>query len=251
MKAYPSFLVGHNTPNPRKAIVHKMIEVMRQGLNEVRHNGDFLVAKREPDNPYYNKAVAIYTRDPYEKLGYLPQKHHWVADAMDEGTPILVTITDVRKEGFFSKKYYVDLDIIPIRKCKPKPKSTATKKKNTKKPTTRRAKKDWPEFKISASVEIIVGDITFDLKDGDLTRTTAVVFDDTIKAEDAGNAIQRWARKNSRKLEKLLDECDHEELFNSLKVSKVDAEGTIESASFTSNEIEGFIEDGLNTDIEI
>ena len=102
MKSYPSYLVGQNK-GPQRSTVHKLLHILRQEINDIKGNSDMLLVRREPDNPYDDKAVAIYLRDPDYKLGYLPQKHHWVADALDEGSEVLALIKEIRREGLFPR----------------------------------------------------------------------------------------------------------------------------------------------------
>lgn len=110
-KLYPSFLVGQNKGKHRRTI-HKMLRVISESLEGLSDDPTFLVPRREPDNPHNPKSVAIYTRDPWFKIGYLPDKHNWVADAMDEGAHINIYIRKVIKRGFFFPKYYVDFDLL-------------------------------------------------------------------------------------------------------------------------------------------
>lgn len=226
-----------------------MLEILRQEMKKVKDDAAIIFALREPDNPYDDKAVAIYTRDPYYKLGYLPQKHHWVADAMDEGSEITVLIRHIRREGFFNKKYFVDLEIIPLRQAKPNKNKTYVRKAST----TSRPKADWPTFLVTASVEELEDDILIDNKGRLHTQSEWITFDATLKAKDARNAVQRWARKHRRKLEKWWDENDRYELFESLEIYQLDVETNEKKKllSISDEELEEYIEDGLDTSIEI
>ena len=113
-KFYPSYLVGHNKDKNRAAI-HKCLEIFRQSLRKVANDSKYLRLVRESDNPYDSDAVAVYMTDPEMRIGYIPSKHHWVTEALDEGTKIDVFFKDIRKEGFLRKRYYCDLSLLPRR----------------------------------------------------------------------------------------------------------------------------------------
>ena len=67
-------------------------------LNRLRA-GDRLTLRREPDNRYDERAVAVYWRD--RKLGYLPRVENTAAAyMMDSGERLESIVTDVIPENF-------------------------------------------------------------------------------------------------------------------------------------------------------
>ncbi|NWG44939.1 MAG: hypothetical protein HXY25_00110 [Alphaproteobacteria bacterium] len=230
MKSYPSYLVGQNRPGPRKRIIHSILSIIRKDIKQVRLNHGFLVAVREEDNAADEGAVAIYTQEPYQKLGYLPKKHHWVSDAIDCGTPVIVKITDVRRSGIFSRKYYVDLAITPVRPAGRLYKKGAGDRSKAKKLTSR-AINDLQRFIVSAEAQI----------DAEI-----------IKAENAENAIRIWAGNNKPQIEIIIDAGDQERLYDSIEIDRVDEVGEIVWCyTFSRDEISDLIDEGLNSEIEL
>ena len=83
-------------------------------LREIFDNFDpdvkiFLKAKRETDNPYDPKAVAIFTEDD-RQLGYLSRKvNETVAPWLDEGWGLLVEIVSVNgDEGYVGINIWIE-----------------------------------------------------------------------------------------------------------------------------------------------
>lgn len=110
-KAYPSYLAGQNHPRNRKRSHPELKRLWKRGASIAGVNS-LLRAEREPDNPYDPYAVGIWLVSPRVRLGYLPERHLWVGEAMDEGKEIHVWIEGMqRKGGWFRRKYYVDLAI--------------------------------------------------------------------------------------------------------------------------------------------
>jgi len=61
--------------------------------------GQPLVLRREPANPYDDRAIALYTGDGV-KLGYVPRVDNSVlATMLDQGVPLKAVITDVACEA--------------------------------------------------------------------------------------------------------------------------------------------------------
>ncbi len=61
--------------------------------------GQPLLLRREPTNPYDERAIALYTADG-AKLGYVPRTDNSVLAALlDQGTSLQATITDVAREA--------------------------------------------------------------------------------------------------------------------------------------------------------
>lgn len=74
---------------------------------------DLIVVVRESDNRHDPMAVAVYLASPRIRLGYLPCKHSWVAEALDEGRRVSICFEGVRREGpVFFRRYLVDLSVI-------------------------------------------------------------------------------------------------------------------------------------------
>lgn len=63
--------------------------------------GDKLICKLEPDNPVDPDAVTFAPIDrPGLVIGYVPRKHHWIAEVLEEGKHgIGAVVTDIRCDG--------------------------------------------------------------------------------------------------------------------------------------------------------
>lgn len=119
IKSYPSYIVGQNRQE-RKKLAHTAIKLLsrdKSGLTLVSLH-------REPDNPYDQNAVAVYVNNPGKlpadddrgiKVGYLPAKHSWVAEVLDEDREVFVEITSIRREGLLFPKFFVDLMLTPTK----------------------------------------------------------------------------------------------------------------------------------------
>ena len=86
-------IVGVTFPNPdgssRQALITELAERYDPSVKI------FWTAKRDLDNPYDDKAVAIFD-DQGRQLGYLSRKvNETVAPWMDDGYPILVEVVNV------------------------------------------------------------------------------------------------------------------------------------------------------------
>jgi hypothetical protein len=78
------------------------------------HKGSQVTLRREPDNLHDAMAVAVtYSR---HHIGYIPQRHRWVAEALDEGRTLACHVTEIDVEGwlFWKRARQVGL-IIDVR----------------------------------------------------------------------------------------------------------------------------------------
>lgn len=114
VREYPSFLVGQNAPERRRN-AHRVLRDLSKRLAQVRGLDSLLSVEREPDNPYDERAVAVYLRSPRTKLGYIPQRHGWVCDALEEGTVVDVYVNRIERKGLLNRKYLVDLALRPLK----------------------------------------------------------------------------------------------------------------------------------------
>ena len=73
--------------------------------------GDRLSLIREPENTYDQNAVAV--KHDGHHLGYVPARHHWVAEAIDEEHKLLSCgVTRIEEEGwFFRRASFVGIQI--------------------------------------------------------------------------------------------------------------------------------------------
>lgn len=96
MRSYPSWIAGLKYPAPdgtdRGAYC--------AGLAE----GSLLNMSREPTNKFDSNAVALHHDG--KNLGYIPQRHAWVGEAIDEGKALQCAVIEVEVTGggIFSKK---------------------------------------------------------------------------------------------------------------------------------------------------
>lgn len=86
-RVYPSFVAGLAYPDPVSGTIRA-----DYALGLVRED-DELIPRREPDNPYDPKAVLLLHQG--FGLGYVPRRHDWIADAMDDGKRIRIFVTKV------------------------------------------------------------------------------------------------------------------------------------------------------------
>jgi hypothetical protein len=61
--------------------------------------GEPLELIREPTNPSSDHAVAYYHRAVH--LGYVPRRHRWVAEALDDGLRLMVIVENVKPGWIF------------------------------------------------------------------------------------------------------------------------------------------------------
>lgn len=112
VRAYPSFLVIRDT-SVSYASVRKLLQEAKKNFWNVRANPNFLKLVQEEENAYTHKPVAVYITDPPVKIGYLPVKHSWAYDALEEGKVVEVFVDRIKKVGFFKPRYLVDLMLMP------------------------------------------------------------------------------------------------------------------------------------------
>ena len=75
------------------------------------HVGSQVTLRREPDNSHDPMAVMVTYRR--HCVGYIPQRHHWVAEALDIGRPLTCHVTQIDVEGWlwWQRARYVALTI--------------------------------------------------------------------------------------------------------------------------------------------
>ncbi len=86
-RVYPSFVAGLAYPDPASGTIRA-----DYALGLVRED-DELIPRREPDNPHDPKAVLLLHQG--FGLGYVPRRHDWIADAIDDGKRIRIFVTKV------------------------------------------------------------------------------------------------------------------------------------------------------------
>jgi hypothetical protein len=64
--------------------------------------GDVLDLVREPENEHDEKAVAVMLGGAH--LGYVPERHHWVARALDDGQTLRCTVENMSPRGVFVRR---------------------------------------------------------------------------------------------------------------------------------------------------
>ena len=64
--------------------------------------GEPLELIREPTNPSSDHAVAYYHRAVH--LGYVPRRHRWVAEALDDGLRLMVIVENVKSGWIFRRR---------------------------------------------------------------------------------------------------------------------------------------------------
>lgn len=75
--------------------VHVVGESRYQDAVRRCRQGDRVILKREPENPYDENAVAVL-RENGEQIGYLSRDHaEWVADVMDKGKEVKARISRI------------------------------------------------------------------------------------------------------------------------------------------------------------
>ena len=98
--SYPSWVAGLAHRSPGGA------DRGRYALRRVRL-GDELELDLEPDNADDPRAVAIYHGDFH--LGYVPERHDWVAESLNKGDTLLVIVTAIEISGFLSFRRVTNL----------------------------------------------------------------------------------------------------------------------------------------------
>jgi hypothetical protein len=102
-KKYPSYVAGlpyaneDGTSRAEYAATHA-----REGAR--------LRPQLEPDNPVDPKAVALYLGA--FKIGYVPERHHWIHDALCEGDFLDIAIVDVIAHGGKAEKLALKVDVM-------------------------------------------------------------------------------------------------------------------------------------------
>jgi hypothetical protein len=94
MRSYPSWIAGLRYRG-------------RDGTNRGRYccrleEGARVLLMPEPDNRYSDHAVAVVHQGRH--LGYIPDRHDWVAGALSEGKQLSCTVSKVETEGWFFRR---------------------------------------------------------------------------------------------------------------------------------------------------
>jgi hypothetical protein len=102
-RTYPSHVAG-------LAHANRPGELPR-GFHAARHlkPGETLMPIREPDHEHSDNAVALY--HGAVKVGYVPDRHSWVARALDKGQRVGIGITDVKPAENKDQIVFVALEI--------------------------------------------------------------------------------------------------------------------------------------------
>jgi HIRAN domain-containing protein len=102
MRSYPSWIAGLRYRGP-------------DGTNRGRYClglqvGTPLQLVPEPNNPYSKPAVAIIHQGHH--LGYIPQRHDWIASAIAEGHHLSCSVRKIEVKGwFFCRASFVGLQV--------------------------------------------------------------------------------------------------------------------------------------------
>jgi HIRAN domain-containing protein len=95
VRSYPSWIAELNRRSP--AGVDR-----RRYAYEHLTAGDPLELVRGPNNPTTKHAVSYYHRAVH--LGYVPKRHHWIAEALDDGLRLAVIVEEVKPGWFFRRR---------------------------------------------------------------------------------------------------------------------------------------------------
>lgn len=89
-RVYPSHVAGLRHADPESGVGRAAYARARV------HDDDELMPVREPANPHDPKAVRLdHGTFP---LGYIPRRHDWIADALDEGATVRIFVDRVDVE---------------------------------------------------------------------------------------------------------------------------------------------------------
>jgi hypothetical protein len=94
VRSYPSWIAGLRYRGP-------------DGINRGKYclrlrGGDPLDLVREPENKYDQDAIAIKHNGCH--LGYVPSRHHWVAEALGEGHQLSCAVARMETEGWLFRR---------------------------------------------------------------------------------------------------------------------------------------------------
>jgi hypothetical protein len=95
VRSYPSWIAELNRKSP--AGVDR-----RHYAFERLAAGDALELVRGPTNPTTKHAVSYCHRNVH--LGYAPKRHHWIAEALDDGLRLAVIVENVKASWFFRRR---------------------------------------------------------------------------------------------------------------------------------------------------
>lgn len=74
-------------------------------LNSIQA-GDTLSLKRQPDNPYDDKAIEVYWQE--RKIGYVPRHHNSaLSRLMDEGNRVTARVTGLERDHWMPVRFGV------------------------------------------------------------------------------------------------------------------------------------------------
>lgn len=95
LRWYPSWIAGLAWRSPTG---------LKRWTYVYRHlkPGIELELRREPLNKFDHLAVAYYHHGNH--VGYVPRKHHWVAEAMDEGHRLSAIVHELEIKGLFIRR---------------------------------------------------------------------------------------------------------------------------------------------------
>ena len=101
-RTYSSWITGLRYPGPDGTNRQKYCCSLRSGT--------VVRLVREPENQYSDLAVGVKYQDRH--LGYIPDRHAWIADAIDEGKILTCTVSRIETVGFFfPRAKYVGLSV--------------------------------------------------------------------------------------------------------------------------------------------
>lgn len=103
-RSYPSWIAGLRYTGPDGTNRGKYCKGLRPGT--------VLSLVREPDNPHSESGLAVAVKHSGRHLGYIPNRHHWVGSAMDEGKVVDCVVDRINTTGwFFVRARFVGLTL--------------------------------------------------------------------------------------------------------------------------------------------
>ncbi len=95
VRSYPSWIAELNRKSPAG------VDRRRYAFEHLAA-GDALELVRGPTNPTTKDAVSYCHRAVH--LGYVPKRHHWIAEALDDGLRLAVIVENVKPGWFFRQR---------------------------------------------------------------------------------------------------------------------------------------------------
>lgn len=121
MRSYPSWIAGLKYPGPDGTNRGWYCKGLRPGT--------MLNLVREPDNPHSESGLAVAVTHEGRHLGYIPSRHEWVGEAIDEDKVVTCIVDRIEISGWlFRRARFVGLILSVARRTRepvakePKPK---------------------------------------------------------------------------------------------------------------------------------